>query len=93
MFQTLMRMLFLEMVEIFLLTSWETFLILSLVSLIAALDRFLALPGPRSRHESGCSSLGDIAENQSCKLTTGEVFTNTEKAPTRAFSWLKAYMK
>ena len=62
MFHTLMRMLFLEMVEIFLLTSWETFLILSLVSLIAALDRFLARPGPRSRHESGCSRLGDIAE-------------------------------
>ena len=62
MFHTLMRMLFLEMVEIFLLTSWETFLILSLVSLIAALDRFLALPGPRSRHESGCSRLGDITE-------------------------------
>ena len=62
MFHTLMRMLFLEMVEIFLLTSWETFLILSLVSLIAALDRFLARPGPRSRHESGCSRLGDILE-------------------------------
>ena len=62
MFHTLMRMLFLEMVEIFLLTSWETFLILSLVSLIAALDRFLARPGPRSRHESGCSRLGDITE-------------------------------